>query len=417
MDDDTVVVSEAVSNNPVLWHYLRLDAPGTYYQSLGAGLGWGLGAALGAKLASPSKTVICTVGDGSGCLALPLQRTGLQSSHRSPFLTVVFNNQAYAATTEAILGIAPEGYSRKTGNYPGCDLPKPPLYSKVAEAMGLWARTVEDPARLQSVLREALNEVRRGRSALVDICVSSSRPQERSSLSILPVRREGSLPLSFAQQRLWFLDQLEPGSSAYNMPFAIRLKGELQVAALEQSLEEIVRRHEALRTAFVTENDEPIQIITPMTSFVLPVEDLTAVAEEQREVAARKRAQAEALCPFDLATGPLMRARLVKLNADEHVLLLTLHHIASDGWSMGVLFRELSALYKAFSQGEASPLPPLKLQYADYAVWQRGWLTGEVLDKQLRYWKQQLEGAPQVLELPTDRPRPAVQTFRGRGEV
>ncbi len=237
--------------------------------------------------------------------------------------------------------------------------------------------------------------------------------QGGSAPPILPAPRQQALPLSFAQQRLWFLDQFEPGSCAYNMPFAIRLKGELKAAALEQSLREIIQRHEVLRTAFVTHNDEPIQIITPMTSFVLPVEDLTAVAEEQREAEARKRAQAEALCPFDLATGPLMRARLVKLDADEHVLLLTLHHIASDGWSMGVLFRELSALYKAFSQGEASPLPPLKLQYADYAVWQRGWLRGEVLDSQLRYWKQQLEGAPQVLELPTDGRRPTVQTFRG----
>ena len=177
VDDDTVVVSEAVSNNPVLWHYLQLDTPGTYYQSLGSGLGWGLGAALGAKLASPSKTIICTVGDGSWVFGSPIVAYWAAEQNRSPFLTVIFNNQAYAATTEAILGIAPEGYARKTGNYPGCDLPKPPLYSKVAEAMGLWAVTVDDPAKLQSVLREALDEVRRGRSALVDICVSSSRPQ------------------------------------------------------------------------------------------------------------------------------------------------------------------------------------------------------------------------------------------------
>ena len=230
---------------------------------------------------------------------------------------------------------------------------------------------------------------------------------------ILPVPRQEALPLSFAQQRLWFLDQFEPGSCAYNMPFAIRLTGELKVAALEQSLEEIIRRHEALRTTFVTENDEPIQIITPMTCFVLPVEDLTAVPVEQREAEARKRAQAEALQPFDLAAETLMRARLLQLHAAEHVLLLTLHHIVSDGWSMGVLFRELSVLYEAFSQGAASPLPPLQVQYADYAVWQRGWLTGEVLEDQLGYWRKQLEGASQVLELPTDQPRPVVPTFRG----
>jgi acetolactate synthase I/II/III large subunit len=181
VDDDTVIVSEAVSNNPVLWHYLNLDSPGTYYQSLGSGLGWGLGAALGAKLASPTKTIICAVGDGSWVFGSPIVAYWAAEQYRSPFLTVIFNNQAYAATTEAILAIAPEGFARYTGNYPGCGLPKPPLYSKVAEAMGLWARTVDDPAKLQLVLREALDEVHRGRSALVDICVSSPRPLERMS--------------------------------------------------------------------------------------------------------------------------------------------------------------------------------------------------------------------------------------------
>jgi acetolactate synthase-1/2/3 large subunit len=181
VDENTVIVSEAVSNNPVLWRYLNLDMPGTYYQSLGSGLGWGLGAALGAKLANPSKTIICTVGDGSWVFGSPIVAYSAAERYRSPFLTVIFNNQAYAATTEAILGVAPDGYARKSGEYPGCDLPRPPLYSKVAEAMGLWARTVDDPSELQSVLREALEEVSRGRSALVDICVSSPRPLGRMS--------------------------------------------------------------------------------------------------------------------------------------------------------------------------------------------------------------------------------------------
>jgi acetolactate synthase-1/2/3 large subunit len=172
VDEETLVVSEAVTNNPVLWSYLQLDTPGTYYQSLGSGLGWGLGAALGAKLAAPSKTVICTIGDGSWVFSSPIAAYWAAQQHRSPFLTVIFNNQEYAATTEAILTTAPKGYARKTGTFPGCDLP----YSKLADAMGLWAQTVDEPARLQSVLREALAEVRRGRSALVDICVSSSRP-------------------------------------------------------------------------------------------------------------------------------------------------------------------------------------------------------------------------------------------------
>ena len=178
VDAKTLVVSEAVTNNPVLWNYLQLDTPGTYYQSLGSGLGWGLGAALGAKLAAPSKTIICTIGDGSWVFSSPIAAYWAAEQHHSPFLTVIFNNQEYAATTEAILTTAPKGYARKTGNYPVCDLPKPPLYSKLAEAMGLWAGTVDEPARLQAVLREALNEVRRGRSALVDIRISASPQYE-----------------------------------------------------------------------------------------------------------------------------------------------------------------------------------------------------------------------------------------------
>ncbi|HVN78384.1 MAG TPA: amino acid adenylation domain-containing protein [Terriglobia bacterium] len=252
-------------------------------------------------------------------------------------------------------------------------------------------------------LAEAIEVLRQGR-------------QRRVAEPILPVHRDGPLPLSYAQQRLWFLDQLDPSSAAYNMMEAFRLRGPLQKRALEKSLEEIVRRHEALRTRFVIEKNDPVQEIGPATAFPLHSEDLTAAAEEQRELVARRRAMEEALCPFDLATGPLMRARLMRLDAEEHVLLLTLHHIASDGWSMGVLFRELSALYSAFSQGGASPLPPLKVQYADYAMWQRKWLQGEVLQNQLAYWKQQLGGELPALELPTDRPRPAVQTFHGSVE-
>jgi amino acid adenylation domain-containing protein len=174
--ENTVIVSEAVSNNPVLWNYLRLDAPGTYFQSLGSGLGWGLGAGLGAKLAAPSKTVICVIGDGSWIFSSPIPAYWAAQQHRSPFLTVIFNNQEYAATAEAILAVAPDGYARATGVYPACDLPSSPMYSRISEAMGLWARTVEDPARLPQVLREALAEVRRGRSAVVDICISSLRP-------------------------------------------------------------------------------------------------------------------------------------------------------------------------------------------------------------------------------------------------
>jgi acetolactate synthase-1/2/3 large subunit len=181
VDQETVIVSEAVSNNPTLWHHLELDSPGAYYQSLGSGLGWGLGAAVGAKLASPSKTIICVVGDGSWMFGSPLVAYCAAEQYRAPFLTVIFNNQAYAATIESIRSVAPDGYARRTGTYPGCELPKAPLYSKVAEAMGLWARTVDDPAELRTTLREALDQVRRGRSALVDIGVSLHRSYERTT--------------------------------------------------------------------------------------------------------------------------------------------------------------------------------------------------------------------------------------------
>jgi amino acid adenylation domain-containing protein len=181
VDEHTLIVGEAVTNNSVLWNYLQLDAPGTYYQSLGSGLGWGLGAALGAKLAAPSKSIICVVGDGSWMFGSPIVAYCAAQQYSSPFLTVIFNNQEYSATSDAILSVAPDGYARKTGSYPVCDLPKPPLYSKIAAAMGLWAVTVDDPAKLPAVLREALSQVRQGRAALVDICVSSPRLLERTT--------------------------------------------------------------------------------------------------------------------------------------------------------------------------------------------------------------------------------------------
>ncbi|MGZ3460459.1 MAG: condensation domain-containing protein, partial [Archangium sp.] len=231
--------------------------------------------------------------------------------------------------------------------------------------------------------------------------------------ALVPVSREGELPLSFAQQRLWFLEQLAPGGFSYNVPFATRLKGRLDVAALERSLGELVRRHEALRTTFAQVDGQPVQRIAPEPSFALPVESLEVLPEGERERAARHRAEAEARRPFDLEKGPLVRARLLRLSEDDQVLLLVMHHIVCDGWSLGVLLHELATMYRAFSQGEVPALPVLPVQYADYAQWQREWLKGEVMEGLLAWWKQQLAGAPPVLELPTDRPRPPVQTFRG----
>ncbi|MFL5539509.1 MAG: amino acid adenylation domain-containing protein, partial [Longimicrobiaceae bacterium] len=233
---------------------------------------------------------------------------------------------------------------------------------------------------------------------------------------VVPGERDGALPLSFAQERLWFIDRLEPGSAVYNLPMALRLGGALDESALERSLSEIVRRHEALRTVFAEVDGSPVQVIAPFGGFALPVEDLSALSEVDRRAAAEQRAGEEAARPFDLAAGPLFRAALLRLGEEDHVLLLSMHHIVSDGWSMGVLFRELSALYAAYREGRESPLPELAVQYADYAVWQREQLAGEVLDRQLAYWKERLAGAPELLELPTDHPRPAVQTFRGAHE-
>jgi amino acid adenylation domain-containing protein len=230
---------------------------------------------------------------------------------------------------------------------------------------------------------------------------------------LLPIARSVEIPLSFAQARLWFLDQLEPGNAFYNIPAAVRLSGQLNVVALEQSLNQIISRHEALRTNFVTVNGQPVQVIASTLTLTLPVVDLRQLPESQRERDCQRLANEEAVQPFDLATEPLVRTKLLQLSESEHVLLLTMHHIVSDGWSMGVLVRELAALYEAFCNDSLLVLPELPIQYPDFAVWQQQWLQGEVLESQLGYWKQQLGGAPALLELPTDRPRPAVQTFRG----
>jgi len=241
--------------------------------------------------------------------------------------------------------------------------------------------------------------------------------QDLSIPPIQPVPRDRDLPLSFAQQRLWFLDQLEPGSPFYNIPTAVRLTGPLDVAALERTLNEIVRRHEALRTTFETVDGRARQVIAPELTVPLPVTDLTDLPETEREAEALQLATQEAQRPFDLARGPLLRARLLRLGREDHVALLTMHHIVSDGWSMGILIQEIAALYEAFSSGRPSPLQELPIQYADFAHWQREWLQGEILEAQLSYWKQQLDGSPPLLELPTDRPRPAVQSFRGRTQA
>ena len=232
--------------------------------------------------------------------------------------------------------------------------------------------------------------------------------QELTAPPLVPAPREGKLPLSFAQQRLWFLDQLEPGNPFYNFSRAVRLRGPLDFAALSQALDEIVVRHESVRTVF-GEDGEPFQQVTAPRSLSLSVIEL-------REQEANRFAAEKIREPFDLSRDLLLRASLIRIDADDHLLVLILHHIAADGWSLGVLFRELTALYEAFANQKPSPLPALPVQYADFAVWQREWLQGEVLNKLVAYWQKQLAGAPPLLDLPTDKPRPAVQSFRGAYE-
>ncbi|HYG63511.1 MAG TPA: amino acid adenylation domain-containing protein, partial [Thermoanaerobaculia bacterium] len=232
--------------------------------------------------------------------------------------------------------------------------------------------------------------------------------------AIVPVQRDGDPVLSFAQQRLWFLDQLEPGTQLYNIPLVGALEGELDVAALERSFGEIVRRHESLRTTFPETATGAVQkIASPDAVHVpLPVIDASGLPPAVRERELERLTREAVRRPFDLARGPLMRITLLRGGEREHLLLICMHHIISDGWSTGVIVRELSAFYRGFVSGSPVPLPPPPLQYADFAVWQRRWLTGEVLEKQMGYWRRQLSGLS-VIELPTDRPRPAVETFRG----
>ena len=223
-------------------------------------------------------------------------------------------------------------------------------------------------------------------------------------------------PASFAQERLWFLDQFEPGSFIYNIPSAVHLQGRLALPALMQSIHALLCRHETLRTTFVAKEGRPMQAVTArvaIPAITLPLLDLSSLVEAERVLALQSISEAEAHRPFDLAHGPLLRLTLLRLEPEEHRLLLTFHHSIADGWSIPLFFREFNLLYAAFSTGKPSPLAELPVQYADYAVWQREWLQGETLEQELAYWKHQLARIPSVLELPTDHPRPAVQTFRG----
>lgn len=221
------------------------------------------------------------------------------------------------------------------------------------------------------------------------------------------------MPLSFAQQRLWFLDQLQGADTTYNLSGAVRLVGDLDVAALEKSFTEVVRRHEVFRTNFVEREGNATIVVSPTGTFSVKVVNLEDPEDGAQTLEIEQWMEAEVGRPFDLVHDCLLRAVLLRCDSKTHLLLMSMHHIISDEWSMGTLINELSTLYAAFETGEESPLPELSIQYADYAVWQRAWLTGAVLQSQLDYWKDRLRGAPALLELPTDRPRPKLQRHHG----
>jgi len=262
---------------------------------------------------------------------------------------------------------------------------------------------------------EIQTELKNRKAEIIHFLNQLGSEEQINPRTILPIPRDGQLPLSFAQSRLWFLYQLEGATGTYNMTGALSLsgplQGPLQVEALKQALGAIIQRHEPLRTSFQTVDGVPVQVIDPH-----PVWELAMVDLAGKETEAEKLAYRESQTPFDLTKSPLLRVTLLKLQPEKHILLINMHHIISDGWSIGVFVRELSHLYGAFVAGKEATLPTLPIQYADFAVWQRQWLQGKVLGTQLEYWKRQLADAPPLLELPTDRLRPAIQTFQGKTE-
>ena len=241
------------------------------------------------------------------------------------------------------------------------------------------------------------------------------KKRQGSSSSIPAQSRDtDTFPLSFSQQRLWLLHQLQPESPFYHLPSSIRITGPLNISILEQSLTALCERHEPLRTVFKFDGaGEPVQVIQPVQPWILDCVDLQGLALEQQQLQVEEHASTTAKAPFDLANGPLLRSQLLQLDTDSYILCLCLHHIIADGWALGILIRELTALYEAFQTNRSNPLPPLSIQYVDYGIWQRDWLAGENSQRHIQYWQQQLQGAPTVLELPTDYPRPPVQSTQG----
>ena len=270
----------------------------------------------------------------------------------------------------------------------------------------------------EGTLTPALKSEINGRKADIISFLHQANNQKNAS-AIAPISRteNTTFPLSFAQQRLWFLNQLQPNSAFYNIPLGLHFSGQLNIAALESSLQLLINRHEILRTNFIAVDGEPVQAIAATRDFTLPVVDFRPLPASEREIEYEKLAFQSVMYVFNLAQEPLLRAQLVQLTPTENVLLLTLHHIIFDGLSVNIFVQELTTIYSALAEHHTPTLPEIYLQYADFAVWQRQWLQGEILQSQLAYWQQKLAGMPALLELPADRPRPAVQSFRGETQV
>ena len=261
-----------------------------------------------------------------------------------------------------------------------------------------------------------LKELAANKAEILKVLSETVEAASWESMPISTVARDGDLLLSFAQQRLWFLHQLSPDSAAYNIRLALEITGLLDLHVLEKSINEIVDRHEVLRTRFPVINGTAKQIITPVLKIGLPVVDLQHLNEKEQQAAVQRHAEEDAGRPFDLMNGPLIRVTVLRTGTEDQVLLLSMHHIISDGWSMDIFFRELTVLYEAFSQGKDSPLEKSPLQYADYAAWQSQWLQGSVMERQLTYWQEKLANLP-TLDLVTDHPRPSIQTYEGSRET
>ncbi len=333
-------------------------------------------------------------------LPAPERRPGGEVGHVPPRTPV---EASLAAIWEEVLKVGPVGAGDDFFALGGHSLHAARVASRIRAALG-----VEVPLRACFEAR-TLAEL----AGAVDAAMRGAPGEPPPPPPLVPVPRDRDLPLSFAQQRLWYLDQLEPGSAAYTMATALRLRGELSHAALRRSLGDLVRRHEVLRTTFPAPGGKPVQRIAAPGPVPLPEVDLRALEPAARGAELRRLARDEATRPFDLERGPLLRAVLARLGESDRAVLFTLHHVVSDGWSTAILVREVSRLYTARLEGREPGLPGLPVQYADFAVWQREWLRGETLERQLAYWRERLAGAPPLLELPTDRPRPLVQSPAG----